>query len=153
MRLSLIALMCVALTACGLSNTSDPYNDTLMAADETPWSGSLAWMLDPGMPVTPAARSVNLLVAIPTCGTHGTMTPVVVSRSSQVAIEMRLDNVGDCLQAGGPVKFVLDLSEPVGNREIVALMPVPRWPYRSSDDWGRIPYWSEVADSAASSYR
>ena len=59
---------------------------------------------------------------------------------------MRLDNVPNCLQAGGPVKFALDLTETLGQRDVVNLVPAPAWPYQSLDDWGRIVSWSDVAE-------
>jgi hypothetical protein len=147
MRLPLIGLMCLVLQACAASgSTINPYDDVARSASESPWSGPLAWMLDPAIPVTPEARTLHLLFAVPTCGSHGILTPLVEYRPSEVAIEMHMDDVGNCLQAGGPVKYDLDLTESVGQREVVRLIPTPSWPYRSLEEWGRIVSWSEIAN-------
>jgi hypothetical protein len=148
-------LLAVALIAAACSPTgtnpsptgSNPYDD---AGRATLWSGPLAWMRDPSIAANSEARSIRLLVAIPTCGSHATLTPEVEYRPNQIAIEMRMDDLGNCLQAGGPTYFDVELNEPVGQRNLVDLTPAPAWPYRSLDEWGRIPNWSEIAPQPTS---
>jgi hypothetical protein len=114
--------------------------------ENAPWSGPVAWILDPEVPVSPDSTRVGLVFFVPTCGSQGTLTPMVEYRPDEVAIEMHMSSVPNCLLAGGPARFEVALNEPLGNRQVVPLVqPPPTSIYHSLDQSSDIPYWSEIA--------
>src|SRR4051794_27903974 len=144
MRLLLAGVMCLVLARCAAaqptSQTINPYVGGWLES----WSGPVAWMLDAAAPTSAESQVLNLILAVPACGGHGKLTPVVEYRPSEVAVELRLDDVPNCLQAGGPVRYALQMEEPLGQRDVVDLVPTAAWPYRSLEEWGRLVTWDEA---------
>jgi hypothetical protein len=77
-----------------------------------------AWHINPAHAVGPETSALHVLVEASACTDRAEVTANVSYGSTQIVIATTVLRYG-CLTGSGDIPFVLQLSEPIGNRELV----------------------------------